>query len=120
VAVDFAKMNADVNGLENCKIYLSNMFSAVGDVRFDSIVANLPAKVGKELLFIILSDAKAHLKPGGQLVVVTISGLKEFIKRNFKDVFGNYEKLKQGREHTVARAIKQDGNLPNQELHATG
>jgi 16S rRNA (guanine1207-N2)-methyltransferase len=107
VAVDFARKNAELNGLANCTAYLSNAFSAVGDLRFDNIVANLPAKVGKELLYIILSDARDHLKPGGQLVVVTISGLKEFIKRNFQEVFGNYEKLKQGREHAVFRAVKE-------------
>jgi len=37
-------------------------------------------------------------------VVVTISGLKEFIKKNFMDVFGNYEKIKQGRNHVVSKA----------------
>lgn len=107
VAVDFAKKNAELNGLANSKAYPSNAFSAVGNVMFDNIVANLPAKVGKELLYIILSDAKDHLRPGGQLVVVTISGLREFIKWNFKESFGNYDKVKQGREHTVARAVRE-------------
>jgi len=108
VAVDYARKNAELNGLANCTVQLSNAFSAVpGDRKFDNIVANLPAKVGRELLYIILSDARDHLKPGGQLVVVTISGLKDFIKNNFKEVFGNYEKLKQGRDYTVARAVKQ-------------
>ena len=106
VAVEYTKKNAALNGLANCTAYLSNAFSAVGAQSFDNIVVNLPAKVGKELLFIILSDARDHLVPGGQLVVVTISGLKEFIKRNFKDVFGHYEKIKQGSDYTVARAVK--------------
>ena len=107
VAVDYARKNAELNRLANCTVELSNAFSAVpGDMMFDNIVANLPAKVGRELLYIILSDARDHLKPGGQLVVVTISGLKDFIKNNFKEVFGNYEKLKQGRDYTVARALK--------------
>ena len=106
VAVDYAARNAALNRISNCEIYLSNAFQAVGDMRFDNIVANLPAKVGKELLYIILTDAKHHLKERGQLVVVTISGLKGFIKRNFKEVFGNYEKVKQGKNHTVARALK--------------
>ena len=70
------------------------------------VVSNLPANVGKELLYIFLSEAKKHLYPGGQLVVVTISGLREFIKRNFQDFFGNYKKLKQGQSHTVAKAEK--------------
>lgn len=113
VAVDFARKNAEVNGLANCKAYLSNAFSAVGNIQFDNVVANLPAKVGKELLYIILSDAKDHLRPGGQLVVVTISGLREFIKWNFKESFGNYDKVKQGREHTVARAVKEAGDAEN-------
>jgi 16S rRNA G1207 methylase RsmC len=47
------------------------------------------------------------MKPGGQMVVVTINGLRDFIKRNFKEVFGNYKKLKQGKAYTVARAIKE-------------
>lgn len=110
VALELAQKNATINGITNCKIYPSNAFSAVGRIKFDTVVSNLPAKVGRELLYIILSDARDHLKPGGQIVVVTISGLKEFIKNNFKDVFGNYEKLKQGRNYTVARAIKAESS----------
>jgi 16S rRNA G1207 methylase RsmC len=106
VAVEFARKNAEINRITNCEIYLSNGFSAVGDQRFDTILANLPAQVGKELLYIFLSDAKRHLKPGGQIAVVTISGLREFIKRNILEVFGNYKKLKQGQTHTVAKAEK--------------
>ena len=109
VATDFARKNAAVNGISNCKIYLSNAFSAMEKITFDNIVANLPANVGKELLYIILRNACDHLKPGGQLVAVTVSGLKEFIKRNFKEVFGNHKKLKQGRNHTVAVALKEHG-----------
>ena len=122
VAVDFARKNAELNGLANCNAYLSNAFSAAGNGKYDNIVSNLPAKVGKELLCIILSDAKARLRPGGQLVVVTISGLKEFIKWNFKDTFGNYEKIKQGKDYTVARAVKEGrkrDELPNQRLQDT-
>jgi 16S rRNA G1207 methylase RsmC len=106
LAVEYARRNAAGNGLANCRIYLSHAFREVGDVRFDNVLANLPAKVGRELLYIILADARDHLKPGGQLVVVTVSGLREFIKRNFREVFGNYDKLKQGRHHAVARAIR--------------
>ncbi len=106
IAVDYAARNAADNGLTNCRAYLSNAFSEVGETAFDNVLANLPAKVGRELLYIILSDARDRLRPGGQLVVVTVSGLREFIKRNFREVFGNYRKVKQGRKHTVAAAVK--------------
>ncbi len=108
VAIDYSCKNAELNRITNCKIYLSNGFSTIREGEFDTIVSNLPAKVGKELLYIFLSDARRHLKPGGQIVVVTISGLREFIKRNFLEVFGNYKKIKQGKTHTVAKAVMKD------------
>ena len=106
VAVEYTKKNAKLNNIMNCEVYLSNAFDSVPSIRFDTIVSNLPAKVSKELFWIILEDAKTYLKPGGQLCVVTISGLKEFIKRNFKETFGNYKKLAQSKTYAVAMAIK--------------
>ena len=106
VAVDYARKNVEQNGLQNCHVLLSNGFSRLVDVQFDLIAANLPANVGKELLQILLVDAREYLKPNGRLYVVTISGLREFIKRNFKTVFGNYRKVKQRHTHTVAMATR--------------
>lgn len=107
IAVEYAEKNARVNGALNCKTYLSNGMDQVpSGETFDLIVSNLPAKVGRELLFILLEDAKRRLTPGGEIWVVTISGLREFIKKNFRECFGNYEKVKQGRSYTVARAVK--------------
>lgn len=108
LAVEYSNTNACLNGLKNCQAYLSNGFSEVpSEVRFNNIVSNIPAKVGRELLLIILVDAHKRLCPGGQIVVVTINGLREFMKNNLKQVFGNYKKLKQGRAYTVARGVKE-------------
>jgi len=105
VALEYARANAKLNGLSNCRAYASNAFSAVAaDERFDKVVANLPAKVGKEMLAIILHDAHAHLRPGGSIYVVTVTGLRKFIRRNIEGMFGNYRKLKQGKHYTVAMA----------------
>lgn len=104
VAVEYAKKNALLNKIENCEIYLSNTFEKVPEIQFDNIISNLPAKVSKELFWIIFLESKKYLKPGGKLYVVTISGLKEFIKRNFIEIFGNYEKLGQNKTYTTAVA----------------
>lgn len=105
VAVDFATRNAARNGLSNASVCLSNGFDQVpADARFDLIASNVPAKVGKELLSILLHDAHARLRPGGAIYLVAISGLRDFFKRNLKEVFGNYDKVKQGAHYTVARA----------------
>ena len=107
VAVEYAQRNAALNGLSNCDVRLSNGLAEVQEtLAADTLVSNLPAKVGRELMTTFLLDAYAHLKPGGQIVVVTINGLREYIKKNFQAVFGNYEKLKQGKTYTVSRAVK--------------
>ena len=106
VAVDYARKNVEQNRLQNCHVRLSNGFSHLPNIQFDLIVSNLPANVGKELLQILLADAKHYLKPNGRLYVVTISGLREFIKRNFITVFGNYRKVKQRGTHAVAMATR--------------
>ncbi len=106
VAVEYSRKNAELNGIRNTEIFLSNGFDQIGDRRFDLIVSNLPAKTGKELYYLYFHDALARLNPGGSIYVVTISGLRKFIAKAFQEVFGNYEKLKQGKTYTVARAKK--------------
>ena len=108
VAIELANNNAKLNNLSNAKAYFSDAFLQVpNEVKFDQVISNLPAKVGREQLSIILYDAFDALKPGGKITVVTIKGLKDFIKNNFKSVFGNYKKLKQGQKYIVSQATKQ-------------
>ena len=108
VAIELANNNANLNNLSNAKAYFSDAFLQVpSEVKFDQVISNLPAKVGREQLSIILYDAFDALKPGGKITVVTIKGLKDFIKNNFKSVFGNYKKLKQGQKYIVSQATKQ-------------
>ncbi|QIK37873.1 methyltransferase [Caldichromatium japonicum] len=105
VAVEYARRNIALNGLSNAEALLSNGFAQIEHGRrFDVIASNVPAKVGKELLAILLHDAHARLRPGGRLYLVTINGLRDYIKRNLLEVFSNYDKLKQGTHYTVALA----------------
>ena len=108
VAVDYATANAAANGVTNARVLLSNGFDAIPAAqRFDVIASNLPAKVGNESLTLLIADAYAHLNPGGRLYVVTISGMRRVIERTFEEVFRNYEKAEQGRQHTVGLAVRQ-------------
>ncbi len=106
VAIEYCRKNASVNNLTNTDIFLSNGLNQVAANDFDLIVTNLPAKSGKELYTLMFCDIHAKLKPGGQCYIVTINGLRQFVKRNFNDIFGNYKKLKQGSVYTVAMATK--------------
>jgi len=107
VAIEYAQRNAELNHLQNTRAYLSNGFSHVpAELKFDLIVSNLPAKIGAELLQTFLVDAHTRLNPGGRLAIVTISGLKDYMKRQLALVFGNYTKLKQSKTYTAALAQK--------------
>ncbi len=107
IAVELSNINAKLNNIDNAKAYLSDAFLSVNKYAyFDQVISNIPAKVGKEQLSIILYDAFDALKPSGKITFVTINGLRNFIKDNFKAVFGNYKKLKQGKKYTVSQAIK--------------
>ena len=107
VAVEYAEKNRLHNRIDNASCLLSNGFEHIPAQQFDVIVSNIPAKVGKEMLYIYLFDALEYLKPGGSFYIVTITGLRQFFKRGFAEVFGHYEKIKQGKTYTVARGIRQ-------------
>lgn len=107
VAVEYANRNAEANRLANARALLSNGFDEVpADTRFDLVATNLPAKVGNEMTSILFVDAHDRLQPGGQFVLVTLSGMRRYIQRTLEEIFGDYEKVHQGRQHTVHRAVR--------------
>ena len=75
-------------------------------LRFDVIASNVPAKVGKEMMSLMLHDAHQRLNADGRIYLVTVNGLRQYMKRNLKEIFGNYKKLKQGKDYTIHLATK--------------
>ncbi len=107
VAVEYAKKNCAANGLSNTDVQLSNGFRHVDPKRrFDLVMSNLPAKASKEQHYLYLLDAYNAMNSGARFYVVTINGLREFMQRTFKEVFGNCDKLKQGKTYTITMAQK--------------
>ncbi|MGD9296517.1 MAG: methyltransferase [Chromatiales bacterium] len=106
VAVEYANRNAELNHLHNAKAMLSDGLKHIGKKKFTLAVTNLPAKTSNEHYYLFFQDIYEHLEPGGRFYVVVISGLRNFIKRAFNEVFGNHKKIKQGKSYTVAMAVK--------------
>ena len=107
MAVEYSNKNATQNSIENATAELSNGFQHIDKkLKFDVVASNVPAKVGKEMMSLMLNDAHASLNKGGKIYLVTINGLRQYMKRNLKETFGNYKKLKQGKTYTVHLAIK--------------
>lgn len=108
MAVEYANKNATLNKANNATAMLSNGFQHIDSKQqFDVIASNVPAKVGKEMMTLLLNDALHHLKPGGEIYLVTINGLRQYMKRNLKEIFGNYKKLKQGTGYTISYARRE-------------
>lgn len=107
VAVEYARRNAKRNGIDNVEVALSDGFRHVAPRDFDLVVSNLPAKTTKEHYYLFFHEACERLAPGGRVYVVVITGLRQFVARAFTEVFGNHEKVKQGRDYTVAMARRE-------------
>ena len=104
-AVEYAEKNVEINHIANARTQVSFGLEKIStDEKFDVIVSNLPANVGREMLYILLSDARDHLKVGGHMYVVTVAGLRQYIHTNFEKVFGNHFKVGQERGYSVASA----------------
>lgn len=67
-SLELARKNASTNHV-NVQIYESNLYQNVEEI-FDFIISNPPIRVGKQILYQILEDAKYHLKQNGQLWIV--------------------------------------------------
>ena len=90
-AVDLAKMNIKLNGLEGIEAVQGNLYEKVSP-GFDTILVNPPQTAGKDICFEMIKEAKKYLKTRGilQLVVRSKKGGKQ-LSDFMKAVFGNVE-----------------------------
>ncbi|PEJ47411.1 MULTISPECIES: class I SAM-dependent methyltransferase [unclassified Bacillus (in: firmicutes)] len=68
-AIELAKDNANVNKIENVKIYESSIYENVTG-EYAAILTNPPIRAGKAVVHEILAGAHEKILPGGELWVV--------------------------------------------------
>lgn len=105
-SVELAKENVELNHLKNVEVYLSDLFSAVGDRTYHQVFSNPPQHLGNEFLDLIAEECFKHLKPGGEVWWVMQKHLKPFTERLFQKYFGNCKIVAHGREHVILKAQK--------------
>ena len=102
VALDYARANIEGNRTTNAEVLASNGLDAIpSDREFDIVASNIPAKVGNELITLFVADSWARLRPGGRLYLVTLTGMRKFVRRVIEQQCGTYEKVKQGPVYTL-------------------
>ncbi len=85
---------------------LSSGFREIPAGPYDLITSNLPAQAGNEALDEILLDAHDELRPDGSLVIVVVNGLRRYLRRRLSELYGNFNKVKQGPRHVVCEAVR--------------
>ena len=65
-AISLTNKNIKLNNAKNIDVFESDCYENVNK-EYDYIITNPPIRVGKEILYKILKNAKEHLKPSGEL-----------------------------------------------------
>lgn len=68
-SLGLAQKNAVQNQIQNTTVFASDGFAQI-EGQFAAIYTNPPIRAGKEVVSKILTDAKAHLEIGGQILAV--------------------------------------------------
>lgn len=81
LALEYSRRNAELNNVSGIKIYGSLGYDDVPDQDFDLIISNVPAKVGDHVLEYILKSARHYLRPGGQVAIVVINAIGDYVAK---------------------------------------
>ena len=67
-SIELSKKNSEINNVDT-NVFYSNIYENVTK-KYDFIISNPPIRVGNEILYKILFDAKKNLKNNGELWIV--------------------------------------------------
>ena len=105
-ALSWSRENAKRNGVQ-AEVLESDGFSAMGDRSFDAVVTNPPIRAGKQVIYQMFADARAHLKPAGSLfLVIRKQQGAESCIRYLKTLYASVEKLDRSGGFWVLEARK--------------
>ncbi|MHA6259180.1 class I SAM-dependent methyltransferase [Sporosarcina sp. CAU 1771] len=106
-ALHLAKLNAELNKVENTKVYSSDALMAVTAEDFAVIVTNPPIRAGKTTIFNFYDGAFSKLKTGGELWVVIQKkqGAPSTINR-LLELFGTVDTVVKKRGYYILKAKK--------------
>lgn len=106
-AVQLARKNLAVNGIDNADVLVSDGFSGLAGTSFDKILMNPPLRAGKKVVYQLVEEAHERLARDGALYTVarTKQGAKSLANK-IEDIFGNVEIVDRGSGYRVHRGFK--------------
>lgn len=105
-AMALAQRNAEENGVaEQINIIESSVYEQI-DGKFGVILTNPPVRAGKSIVTAMLSGAREHLLPGGEIFVVLQKKQgAPSAKKLLASTFGNAEVLKKDGGYYILHAV---------------
>lgn len=106
-AVNLARRNADLNGVENVDIRVSDVYSGVQGAEFDVILTNPPIRAGKEIVHRIFTEGHQLLSQGGEMWVVIQKkqGAPSALKK-MQETYREVEEVNREKGYHIFRAVK--------------
>ena len=106
-AVDLARRNAEINGINNVYVYESDCYQNV-DTKFANIVCNPPIRAGKKVVHQILEEASRYLEDEGTLtIVIGKQHGAESAQKKMREVFRNVERIKRKKGFWILQSVKE-------------
>lgn len=106
-AIELAKSNALRNGIDNIRVFQSDLLEKVINETYDVVVTNPPIRTGKLSVHTIFEQAHHVLVPGGSLWVVIQKkqGAPSAFSK-LEQLFGNVDEVTKDKGYRIFRAIK--------------
>jgi 16S rRNA (guanine1207-N2)-methyltransferase len=106
-AIQLAKVNSELNLVNNVIIYKSDIFSEVKNTTFAAILTNPPIRAGKKVVHQILEESFSKLVNGGELWVVIQKkqGAPSAIKK-LEEVYTEVDVLLKKKGYYIIKAKK--------------
>lgn len=106
-AVQLAKENAKLNGIQNVTILESDLFSSVKGKMFDVILTNPPIRAGKSTVHTIFEEALEHLNINGTLwIVIQKKQGAPSAKAKLEELFDTVEEVTKDKGYRIFKATK--------------
>lgn len=106
-AVGLAKENARTNGIANVTVLQSDLFSALGEERFDAILTNPPIRAGKDVVHRIYELSAERLTPQGALwVVIQKKQGAPSTQDKLEQLFERVEEVTKDKGYRIFKALK--------------
>lgn len=106
-AAALARRNLVNNQIGNAEVRVGDGTAPVRDIAFDTVLFNPPVRAGKAVVWRLLDEAHAALKPGGSLWVVI--GNKQgapSVRKRLEAIFTQVEDVERGGGFRIYRAVK--------------